>query len=122
LTRIYAVLSGINSAIVRIRERDELLNETCRIAVEHGKFAMAWIGQYDTQSSELTPVASAGDQGVADLLNDRMMLRGEVAQATGLTAQMFRERRPVYCNDLTGAPDDGGERRAEAIRRGYRSM
>ena len=33
LNRVYAVLSGINTLIVRVRERDELFNESCRIAV-----------------------------------------------------------------------------------------
>src|SRR5258706_5634415 len=43
LTRIYAILSGINSAIVRIRDRNELLNETCRIAVDHGGVVHIWM-------------------------------------------------------------------------------
>src|SRR5207302_9799328 len=40
LTRVYAVLSGINAAIVRIRDREELFKEACRIAIEHGRFRM----------------------------------------------------------------------------------
>src|SRR5256885_8267646 len=38
LTRVYAVLSGINALIVRVRDRDELFREACRIAVEAGQF------------------------------------------------------------------------------------
>lgn len=38
LSRIHAVLSGINSAIVRIRDRRELFQEACRIIVQHGGF------------------------------------------------------------------------------------
>ena len=34
LNRVYAVLSGINALIVRVRDRDELFREACRIAVE----------------------------------------------------------------------------------------
>ncbi len=44
LSRIQAVLSGINSTIVRVRDRRELLREACRIAVQQGGFRMAWIG------------------------------------------------------------------------------
>src|SRR5690606_1668569 len=47
LSRIHAVLSGINAAIVRIREREELFREACRIAVEDGNFGVVWIGKYD---------------------------------------------------------------------------
>lgn len=37
LNQLYAVLSGINSTIVRIRERQALFQEACRILVEHGE-------------------------------------------------------------------------------------
>ena len=47
LNRVYAVLSGINSLIVRVGSRDELCNESCRLAVEHGRFRVAWIGMLD---------------------------------------------------------------------------
>ena len=43
LNRVYAVLSGINSLIVRVRDRDELFREACRIAVEEGGFRMSLI-------------------------------------------------------------------------------
>ena len=42
LSRIHRVLSGTNSAIVRIHDRDSLLDEACRIAVEEGGFPIAW--------------------------------------------------------------------------------
>jgi GAF domain-containing protein len=44
LNRIYAVLSGINSTIVRVRRREELFREACRIAVSAGGFRLAWFG------------------------------------------------------------------------------
>src|SRR3984893_8403693 len=43
LNRVYAVLSGINTLIVRVRNRDELFKEACRIAVEQGGFRMSLI-------------------------------------------------------------------------------
>src|SRR5213595_2055714 len=43
LTRVYAVLSGINGLIVRVRDRDELFRDACRVAVEAGKFKLAWV-------------------------------------------------------------------------------
>ncbi|TMH91819.1 MAG: PAS domain S-box protein, partial [Betaproteobacteria bacterium] len=36
LNRVYAVLSGINALIVRVRDRNELFQGACRIAVEDG--------------------------------------------------------------------------------------
>jgi PAS domain S-box-containing protein len=64
LSRIQAVLSGINSAIVRVRERGELLRESCRIAVRDGGFKMAWIGLVEPGALKATPSAWEGvDEG-----------------------------------------------------------
>jgi PAS domain S-box-containing protein len=60
LNRLYAVLSQINLAIVRIRKQDELLSEVCRIAVSTGKFHPAWIGMIDYQHMVLRVVADEG--------------------------------------------------------------
>lgn len=61
LNRVYAVLSGINSTIIRNAGRDELLKETCRIAVEHGSFALAWAALLD-DAGRLYPAAWAGKE------------------------------------------------------------
>lgn len=58
--RIYAVLSNINQTIVRVKDKQTIYDEACRIAVEDGKFRMAWIGMVDQQSNKVNPVASAG--------------------------------------------------------------
>jgi len=42
LTRVHAMLSGINAAIVRIRDRQELFEESCRIAFEVGGLPYAY--------------------------------------------------------------------------------
>jgi hypothetical protein len=52
LNRLYQVLSGINEAIVRLRDPDALFREACRIAVERGGFRMAWLGLADPASGE----------------------------------------------------------------------
>ena len=62
LSRIHAVLSGINSTIVRVRSRDELFREACRIAVEDGRFKLAWVGLIDAQTLEIRPVAWMGKE------------------------------------------------------------
>ena len=60
LNRVYAMLSGINTLIVRVRERDELFRQACRIAVEEGGFRMAWIGVVDKSVGKIVVAASAG--------------------------------------------------------------
>jgi diguanylate cyclase (GGDEF)-like protein/PAS domain S-box-containing protein len=119
LSRIHAVLSGINAAIVRIRERTELYQEACRIAVEHGNFGMAWIGRFDAHTNTVTRIAHAGS-------DTEWMRRGQVISAAaepveGLVGSAIRNRRPAFSNDLTRERDGGGPRRREVIERGYRS-
>lgn len=63
LNRIYSVLSNINQTIVRIHDRDTMLNEACRIAIEYGKFRMAWIGMVNFQTNKVEVVAAHGASG-----------------------------------------------------------
>ena len=67
LNRVHAVLSGINAAMLRIREEPALLREACRVAVEAGHFAIAWIGLVDREDATVRPVASFGE-GASALL------------------------------------------------------
>lgn len=60
LNRVYALLSGINTLIVRVRDRQELFREACRIAVDEGALAMAWIGMLDPDCERIVPVDCAG--------------------------------------------------------------
>ena len=90
LNRVYAVLSGINAAIVRIRDRRELFEESCRIAVEAGRFVMAWIGVVDREASVVKPVASAGD--VRDFFD------------SALTERAIRAKLPAISNDVKNDP------------------
>ena len=60
LNRVHAVLSGINTLIVRVRDREELYRETCRIAVEAGGFELAWLGVVDKVAGQIKPVMWQG--------------------------------------------------------------
>jgi diguanylate cyclase (GGDEF)-like protein/PAS domain S-box-containing protein len=122
LNRILEVLSGINSAIVRIRNRQELFEEACRIAVEHGGFGIAWIGTYNPAAQEVTPVAWAGLEANEYLGGVKSTVRDDLPQGRGVLARAIKSRIPVFENDITVDPAAGGKRRAEAIRRGYRSV
>src|SRR6185503_5087829 len=61
LNRVYAMLSGINTLIVRARDRDELFSGACRIAVENGGFRMSLIARVNLGALKIVPVASAGN-------------------------------------------------------------
>ncbi len=60
LNRVYAVLSSINGLIIRVRDREELYREACKMAVEQAGFASSWIGIVDPSLKRIVPVAAAG--------------------------------------------------------------
>lgn len=98
LNRLYSVLSGINTAIVRVREIQELFDEACRIAVVHGEFAFAWIGMLGGNTRIITPVAKAG-QGNGGLFQLNLSLTGAPEGAL-LVEDLITHLKPVICNDL----------------------
>jgi diguanylate cyclase (GGDEF)-like protein/PAS domain S-box-containing protein len=105
LNRVYAVLSGINTLIVRARNRDELFAEACRIAVEHGQFNMAWIGLVDREAMRVRPIASAGaDLPYLEQIRDCFVLAEDQPSGNRLCVRAVREQHPVICNDIRIAP------------------
>jgi diguanylate cyclase (GGDEF)-like protein len=122
LSRVRAVTSEINAAIVRSPSKQLLYYEACRIAIELGNFGIAWIGSFDAAKMELTPVASAGLDRDTPLSTTKLVIRDDAPQRESTLAVAIRERRPVYNNDIVADAELGGKRRQEAIRRGYRSV
>ncbi|PIX04740.1 MAG: hypothetical protein COZ77_04945, partial [Gallionellales bacterium CG_4_8_14_3_um_filter_54_18] len=51
LSKLYAVLSQCNQAIVRCQNESELFPQICRAAVTFGSMKMAWIGMSDPASA-----------------------------------------------------------------------
>ena len=80
--RLYAVLSRVNEAIIRVRSRQELLAAACRIAVEDGGFALAWIGFVVPETQLIRVHAKYGrDDGYLD--NIEISLRDDVPEGRG---------------------------------------
>lgn len=115
LSRIQSMLSGINSCIVRVRTRDELFREACRIATDLGAFPVALIGLAGPGPT-LEPVAWGGD-GEAILSALQVSPRGSPA---GVAMKALMEQRTAIDNDITLNPDIDPIR-TEAIARGCRS-
>ena len=104
LNRILSVLSAINRAIVRIRDRKALLDEICRIAVERGQFAGAWIAVPDRETNSVRAVAFAGiGQEFIDGLN--VSLDPDNPRGRGMSATALQEKTHIVLNDVLGYPD-----------------
>jgi PAS domain S-box-containing protein len=101
LNRVYAVLSHINHAIARERNLAVLFDRTCRIAVEQGGFASAWIGLATSgPGAALTIAADA-----AAALDHRGALRRAVADPAftdGPPARAIAEQRLVIAGAAAG--------------------
>jgi PAS domain S-box-containing protein/diguanylate cyclase (GGDEF)-like protein len=119
LNRVYAVLSRINGLIVRVRGRDELFREACRIAVEAGSFIVAWVGLVDRAANRVRILACHGAD--EDYINRIPVgLTDAGAPGTGLAACAVATGRPVISNDM--AADERILLRAESAQRGILSM
>jgi PAS domain S-box-containing protein/diguanylate cyclase (GGDEF)-like protein len=103
LNRVYAVLSGINSLIVRVRSREELYREACRVAVEQGGFPIAWIGELDRAAQHVRRAASRGGDE-AFFAHIRMTTREDAAEGLGIVGQAVRSLAPVVVNDAASDP------------------
>jgi diguanylate cyclase (GGDEF)-like protein len=96
LNRTLETMSAVNALIVRVSERDDLLSEACRIAVERGGFGFAAI-----RLAERERVVSSGE-GSRDPRIDQFPVP---PQAT-------------VCNDIESSSGPGRE---SALRRGFRA-
>lgn len=118
-TRLYAVTSQINKAIVHLRDRDKLMKETCRVAIEFGKFQMAWMGLIDEESKIVIPVAFDGvEEGYLSMINPISV--SDIPEGRGPTGTAVREGKYYVCEDI-----ENDSRlvlwKEEALRRGYHS-
>jgi PAS domain S-box-containing protein len=116
LNRFYSMLSLTNQAIIRIRDEVELCKEVCRIVVENGGFAMAWIGMLDEHMGEVAPLAHWGRE---DGYLAYLMATG-VFSHNGPTAMAILKNRPVI-NDDTAENPIMSPWCDEALKRGFRS-
>ncbi|MGD0892691.1 MAG: DUF4118 domain-containing protein, partial [Terracidiphilus sp.] len=118
LNRVYTMLSDINQTIVREKDSQAMLESACRIAVEKGRFRMAWIGMVNHETNQLEPIASGGmvggylDRVKIDLL--------EEGTAAGPAAHSFHSGEHSICNDIEH--EFFRPWKNDALQNGYRSM
>ena len=118
LSRIQAVLSGINSTIVRVRDRRELFREACRIAVQQGGFKMAWIGTVEPGALKAVPLVWEGyDQGYLSEIGAEL---ADLDIDPGTVGRALRLKKMVVVNDIEADPT--AVFKNSALVRGFRSL
>ncbi len=115
LNRVYRVLSNVNQLIIRVPDQQNLFDSICRIAVEDGGFAKAWVGLIDEVTRSARPVAVCGrNDGFPDAVLKH------APEGLGPMHEAIMAGSHFVCGDLA---DESCviPWRDEALKRGYRS-
>lgn len=102
LNRVYAVLSGINTLIVRERNRNELFSEACRIAVDSGGFLMAMLCIMDAGSMKIVPCAHAGKSEKLMAAIDALLSSDQAVNS--MVARAISGKVAIVSNDSQNDP------------------
>jgi diguanylate cyclase (GGDEF)-like protein len=119
--RMVRVHSAINAAVIRIHDRDELLQEACRLAVELGGFFGAVVWVVDGTGRWAWLKHRAGEE----VRDSETLQRLEIGDGTGpdpsLSGRALRTGQVMMCKDVAGdGPPVSGRNRLLA--RGIRSL
>jgi PAS domain S-box-containing protein len=97
--RLYLFISQINQMIVHTTDEQTLFKEACTIAVNVGRFRMAWIGMIDFDSKKLIPAMMAGeDEGYLSII--KTISIEDIPEGRGPAGIALREGKYVVCNDV----------------------
>jgi PAS domain S-box-containing protein len=99
LNRLYAVTTEVDKLIVRIRDRETLFSEICRVCVEHASFPLAWVGMIDESAHRVRPVVHAGPDGEY-LESIQISTLEEAPEGRGPGGTAAREGRPAFSKDI----------------------
>jgi len=121
LAKMVRVHSAINAAVIRIRNRDDLLQEACRLAVELGGFFGAVVWVVDGTGRWAWLKHRAGEE----VRDSETLQRLEIGDGTGpdpsLSGCALRTGKVMLCRDLAGdGPFVSG--RDRLLARGIRSL
>jgi PAS domain S-box-containing protein/diguanylate cyclase (GGDEF)-like protein len=120
LDRILRMQSSINSAVLRIPERDELLREACRVAVDLGGYDRAVFVLVDADGRHARPRFRAGLAHDFPELEEIVIGDGTEPDST-LSSRALRTGEVAVCSDLSRS-EPPVAMREQLIARGYKSV
>lgn len=119
LNRIHSLLTNINQLIVRASDRDKLLKQACRLAVEYGMFKMAWIGIPNIVTNNLEIRYKYGsDENYLEKLSISV---AESEKDRGPIVRAINENIYYVSNDIENDPMLE-KWKAESLKYGFRSF
>lgn len=105
LTRVLKMLSGVNGAVARIGEREELLTEACRLAVSVGGYSTALVALMEPGAGIARPVASTGLSD--EILQSPGFPVSRTAEGeTSIISRVLRTGEAFVCNSIGDADSE----------------
>jgi PAS domain S-box-containing protein len=98
LNRVYSIRARVSEAIVHIHDRMQLLQEICKIAIQEGEYALAWIGFEDPRTHRIRRVVANG--AIDDFFVNVRMSSDDTINGQGPTVITLRKRKYSICNDI----------------------
>jgi diguanylate cyclase (GGDEF)-like protein len=120
LTGVLQMHAGINAALVRIQDRDELMKETCRLAHDVGGYAIAMVALINPATRMARPVGWAGYEFRAQPETEFPVADHE-SEDMNFMGRVIRTGEATLCEDIKHSPFliDGREALIDA---GVRSL
>jgi PAS domain S-box-containing protein len=103
LSRLYAVSSSVNDAIIRVSDPQSLYDYACRIAVEQGALKFAWIAMRDKADGPLELVAYCG--GNATFVKQVMQRVNSTQAHPGPAGRALRDGITSVANEIGNDPN-----------------
>lgn len=98
LNRVYALLSKINETIVRIKDRDVLFDEICKIAHEIGLYHLALIGIVSEKENKIQIKSSSKDsKGIIEKIEKIIAYHNDILYPE---KDSILENKIIVCNNL----------------------
>lgn len=101
--QLFAALSEVNEAVVRVAERDELFRQVCRICAQRMHFLVASVALIDDAQQRIVPQVYAGPAS-AVLRELAFPLDPSDPLSATVTSTAVRTQRPAVANDADADP------------------
>ncbi len=103
LTGVLQMLSGINTALVRIQNRDEVMAEACRLAHGIGGYGLAMVALIDPTTRMARPVGWAGYEFLSNPEAEFPVADHE-SRDSSLMGRVMRTGEAALCEDIERFP------------------
>lgn len=119
LNRINTTIRDIHQSLVQATTREEIEQVVCEQLAKVGPYELAWVGEHDTVTGEVTPRESAGKEN--GYLDEISITIGDEPKGLGPAGRAIKTREPQTANDIL-SDSSFAPWRQSALNRGYHSV